>query len=452
MQSSLIKWLKNIVIIALSALCVYQTGNLWFDEPPGLNDFLNLLGIERAPLGYGEALDGLTRPKRILVSEGGGVFTCNYSDIERTAQYQSARSVLLSVLGSNAPSRVLSSDMIPWHFYLSSLVRGEAIIFDYGFNMPSDAFTVALGGNSPIISDGIDYFNMVLFIPRNDSAMRVVFLDTLSVVQAACEFYVTHSEPIDFGGLPNPRNLVYTAVTPPGGNPGSLLFMPQSLPGGAAYSNIRQQDPQNARDFLPLFFDDPGTARNEPFIGGGHMFVDPDTTVSLTNGLFLDYRSWRRGAGRTDSFAAAYAAAIIFMRRDIELINEIYLERYEYDSGSYIFYFNYVFQDFPVHLSNSLKNTLDALGACIEVTVEWGRVSRYRRYMVQLEERHVSDRPEISADAALRELELHFWGTNHNFNIGYMDLAYFLDIANPVTGLSFNVYHGGVFIPLLISN
>jgi hypothetical protein len=124
------------------------------------------------------------------------------------------------------------------------------------------------------------------------------------------------------------------------------------------------------------------------------------------------------------------------MRRDTELVNDVYLERYDYDSGTYVFYFNYVFDDFPVFLSDGLKRSLDSIDACIEVKVDRGRVSHYRRYVVRLEERRVMEIPDVSIETATRELDRIYWGSGFDLIVDFVDLAYFLDAAGANTGLS----------------
>ena len=450
-----INWLKNIVILLLAALCVYQTGRLWFDEMPGINDFLNLLGIERAPEGYGAALDGLARPRRIFASEGDRLFVCNYSRIEETEQYRTGRLNIMAALNPNEDNRILLYDEIDWDDYLITLINGEALIFDYGFNLRADAFNAAFGSNSDVLSVFIDYVNMIVFVPVYNGT-KVVFLGMVSEAKAAFEVYLTGVEQVIYKGLPNRHNLVYIAQIPADERLGSLAFMPQSLPGGVSYAQIRQRDPHNIREFLPHFFENPDFARSEPH-PAGHKFVTPDEIISLTMGFYLNYQNWlsRRS---TDSFAAAYATAILFMQRDTELVNDYYLEFYEYDSGTYIFHFNYIFNDFPVFLSASLKNALDDMQACIEVTVEKGRVSRYRRYVVRLEELRITDRHEISAETALRDFQRYFlwnhdlWNENNELSVDFMDLAYYLDTTGTVTGLSFNIFYNGEFIPVPILN
>jgi hypothetical protein len=452
MKSIQINWLKNILILALAVLCVYQTGRLWFDELPRLDDFLNLLGIERAQRGYGAALDGLARPKRILASEDGAVFVCNYAGVEQTEHYRTARLAILSALASGEINNIVNSEQIDFAAYLYGLADGETLIFDYGFNMPADAFTAAFGSRSNVLSGIMSYIDMVIFIPLNNESTSVIFVDSLSEVQTACELIVTGGEPVTFGGLPNRHNLVYILQPPQNSVMRGLTFMPQSLPGGISYAQIRQREVQNARNFLPLFLDSPDFARSEPYFAG-HRFVASDETISLTMGFYLNYQNWlARRVRSTDSFASAYATAIMFMQRDSELRNDIYLHYYEYDSGTYIFHFNYVFNDFPVFISSNLKNALDSMDACIEITVEKGRVSRYRRYVVRLEELRVTDRHEISAERALRGLQIYFWGHDYELRVDYMDLAYYIDATGTVTGLSFNIYFDGEFVPVPVMN
>ena len=445
------RWVKNILIVGLVVLCVYQTGRLWFDAMPNLN-FLYAMGFTNpGTAGHEEAIARLRVPMRILVSEGAYEFVVVYSNVESTGQFASAIPVISQVLRSGERGLLVYGDEINWGDYLS----GQVLILDYGFSMPATVFATAFGESHGGLSSRISHFDMVIFTPRPQGIL-VVFADTLSETPALGEFLVRSSQTIDFTKPDRGHNLVYIASEPHGINFGRLIFMPNSNVGGFAYTMARTIGPlddvsintQRVADLVMPFFDNQNAVRND-FLEDTREFVFADTYTILTyrDSLFIDFQSWggsrRRDRNGQASFEESFSEAYIFMRdRDLSIANEIYLSGFDYDGGSFRFYFNYIFNDLPVVLDERLKNIL-GMDAAIEITVENGRVSRYRRFVMGLAPAHVGREPvmvEINYQILLSTLEsLGF--DDHGISAG--SLAYTVRMDG-TTGLVFSFYYEGV--------
>jgi|GEM_PF-2487328 len=449
----LIKWSKNILILGLAVFCVFQTLRLWFDDMPSLSLFGNMLGFESAP-NHAEALSNLARPKRLLASGDGAAFICLHSNITETEQFISARKAISALFHSGGQAEVFEGAEIDWPSYFT----GDTLVLDYGFPMPITAFAAAFGNSQAVINPRIGQFDMIFFIPW-DGGNKVVFADTLSETQIVGEIIISGATPIVYGVLDDWQNLLYMVSFPAYMGPGSPVFIPQSGYGGLAFIQgrlfgllERREDyvvnTRNVMSLLDPFFDNPAAVRRE-YKDGEFVFSDAYTSARYRSDHYIKYRNWRERRGRdTGSFEAAYAEAVTFMLRDTSIGNEYYLEGYKHEGGTFTFYFNYIFEDFPVMLDQRFGSVLD-ISSCIEITVEKGRVSEYKRFAMELHPVILgfTSRPEISGQAVFNELRFQGWEGAHAGYLNSMDLVYLLYIGEQMGHLNYDVeYAGASFI------
>jgi len=404
-----LRWVKNILILALSVLCVYQTQRLWFDGPVNIS-ITSILGLPGARSGviYQAALAGLSRPKRVLVSEGGNVFLSRSHGLDAAEPYLAARKAIEEVLLSGEHAASFTGAEIGWAGYLG----GRSVVFDYGYSLPATAFTASFGGSQTIISGQIEAFDMIIFTADDEDTGRVVFADSLSNPPRAVEFIIRET-PLIFRADGFVRSLHFSFSILSGTLFANPVFMPQSPMGGYIYNLPRPRGPldnsitntQNVSRLLEPFFDNFDAVRHE-YSEGEFIFADAHTIARYMDGYYIEYQSWRSADKTIDSFEAAYAEAVSFMRKDISLTNEIYLSRYEYDGSSYQFYFDYIFRDLPIHMDDRLR-ALPHMGmdACIEITVTRNSRIRYKRYAMAFTDGRRLPLANISYQTAFSDLE-----------------------------------------------
>jgi len=400
-----VKWFKSLLILCLAVLCVFQAGLLWFGGAPRL-DLMAILQINRPPDGFEEAMMLLARPRRMLLSYGGNVFFARYSLVQESEEFAKARAVIYDLLLEDESPLVVTSEEPHWRRYLEQAVSGTALVLDYGFSLPSGAFTAAFSSESTAISSQIESFDMVIFAPGEEAPTRVIFVDNFSPVQRAVEF-VSNAR-LEYMDVANRHNIVYIATLLADIDTERLTFFPMSLGGGIYYTTIRQEDhisatEGNIRDTMLPFFDNPAIVRSE-VSHDSHIFKENTySTASFRQGHYIDFRSWRTRGGRTvDSLQAAFAEAMIFMAaRDTMLENEVYLHWFSYENGVYRLYFNYIYDNIPVILAEPLREEL-GMDAFIEITFENGRLSHYKRHFILVESRQdVGERRAVSYQNAL---------------------------------------------------
>jgi hypothetical protein len=239
-----------------------------------------------------------------------------------------------------------------------------------------------------------------------------------------------------YSGIESRHGLFFFASIPAGLNFGRLMFLPQSMDGGISYRQIRQSSDiiffsaANIQNMMLNFFDDHATVRSEVDTDR-YIFRGEHSRATFT-WFYIEYTNWQMRGGRiTDSLHEALAIALAFMaERDVTLANYVYLHGFERDGSVFRLFFNYIFDDLPVKLTEELRyDLLDGMGAFIEVEVQQGRVSRYQRFAINVEERGMAHGLQISYHDALRgELSELSYGS-----ITGIELVYalgFLNVAN----------------------
>lgn len=426
-----VDWMKNILILGLASLCLYQTMNLWFGD---ISVFSFFSPAAAASYDYDSIIQGLAKPRRLLVTADGSEYLCKYTGIEDMEQYQAARQVITNLLETGRHRENETLEDIDWR----RLLNGKALILDYGYLMPAKAFTAAFLSKSVMISQQIKVFDMVVILPSAE-ATTVVFADTLSQLKTVSYFVIDgFSLEADLPGDGFERNLCYVASEQLGLSFGRLVFIPQSYDGGIDYISVRPYSyfedsvisVQSVRRLVETFFNNPDMIRNDND-GDVFTFSDENTVVRYVDGRYMEYSNWKSDTNKQiSSFEDAYAEAVAFMAKDTSLPNEVYLSHYAYDGSTYTFSFNYAVNDLPVRLVDDIWKELQIDGA-VEITVARDRVKHYKRYSQGFTASNLRS-GELSVDYLSIMGELLKIGVTNAFydEINAMELVYNVEQSN----------------------
>lgn len=371
--------MKSFIIIGLAALAVYQVSRLWLVELMDGNFFFYLQA--RFPQAVPDGQSSFTRPYRI-VSGGGSerLFGIRYSGIGGSEEW---------IYGENAIRAILQSGSFDGETEFSSILEPPILIYEYAFDMCAETFARALGRrNADLLTDaGIETFRAIAIRPPDPQTPLLTayfisdtrawrFTMPLSVPRQTDEFaFQVRSA--------NPAVLHFIA-TPDG-------FLPQIPPGGFIYNRVATEnpfrDPQglfritHIRRQVEPFFDNPSVII--PSAREVYTFTTRNTMIRYLENAVLEYTSFRT-FGRTaqGNFMDDFSAALAFIASDPHVTNEVFLQNHEPRGRGHIFYFNYVIDNRPLVLTEEWStgaNCTAPLLSPIEITVEYGRVTRYRR-------------------------------------------------------------------------
>jgi hypothetical protein len=343
--------LKSLAIIILIALALYQTGRLWFVNITNRSFFIYVTAFFNSAVPDGD--EKFTRPMRVIFGNGDGRFDMRYGE-----NLPEADNAIREILRRGVFSG--SADVASAFFVAS---HGPMVIYEYAFPMQADIFALAFSQSSAarLTDRGVYSFNSVAVLPSSvvffgDERAWTFSLQSGDFVLP--EFYINN-------------DLYFTASF-------RGDFFPQTQTGwlhrpiamSNPYANRSGElrlDSVNAQ--VSHFFDNPAM-RNPRMLDNVITISTINTVVRYLPGNVLEFncfRSVRRGT--PTGFKGDFSAALDFINRDVNVINDFYLAGYEARGRTHVFWFNYVIDGFP----------LLALEHPIEVEVDRGRVSRYRK-------------------------------------------------------------------------
>ena len=379
MKNKIIPAIKSVFILALAALAVYQVNLLWLDRMTNRNFFLYLAA--RFPSAVPDGQSAFTRPYRIVSGIGDELFDMRYSGIENSDEW---------AFGETAIKAVLNSGVFVNTAALSQVYSRPVIIYEYAFSMETEKFSQALGLRSnDVFSDaGIEAFTGIAVQPpiTEDDLLRVFFINGWQIWEFSLQVGTRRHPAGDFEITmtpANPERLHFVAH--------GTGFVPRTSTIGFSYNVVTVVNP--FRDSQGLFrisyiktqvepfFDNPASIIPSMGAGDVYTFSNRNTMVRYLDNAVIEYTSYRTiGRSAQENFMTDFSAALAFVNNDID--DEIYLRHHESQGRSHIFWFDYVIDNRPLILTEAWHTGVhcdDPLFAPIEVTVEYGRVVRYRR-------------------------------------------------------------------------
>lgn len=380
MKPKTLATIKSLIILALAALAVYQVSRLWLVELMDGNFFFYLQA--RFPQAVPDGQSAFARPYRI-VSGDGTRFEIRYSGIGGSEEWIYGENAIRAVLRGGSPLRPPDMPNRP-------IRPGQPVlIYEYTFDMCAETFARALGlRNADLLTnEGIEAFRAIAISPPDvHTTLQVLNLWVLCQNQVWRQFTLPHAgahefeiPPVNTGGL----HFVHTTDG----------FVPQIPPGGFIYNRIATENPfrdpqglfrnSHIRRQVEPFFDNPAAIIPDMPMGI-YTFTTRNTLVRYLENAVLEYTSFRTIArAAPESFMADFSAALAFIASDPHISSqEVFLRNYETRGRGHIFFFDYVIDNRPLVLTDEWptgENCTDPLRAPIEVTVNYGRVSRYRR-------------------------------------------------------------------------
>ena len=372
---------KSVLIIALAALSVFLTTRLWLVNIPNHN-FMPYVRARFASSVPDEASD-LMRPFRIVQGSGDGYFTMLYSGIDGSAQWQYGESVIANVL-ENGTFRGQAEIDLPHIF------DAPVLIYQYAFNMDSAVFAPAFGQRTSamLMDNGISHFNAIAVHPPVDErdGLTVFFIGEAYM----WEFSVFPTARATFAFyIPSAREEVHHLVAT-----GNGLQFASRLTNHLQHNSVLVTNPyldhagqlnlSHIRGQVSHFFANPATINQGVSAGGVYTFNNLSTVVRYLPWDVIEYTSFRTiGRSSPTNLVTDFSAAFAFIDNDPNVRNDFFLAKYEVRSrGERVFWFDYTINNFPLMLTQNWYTGPDCetpLTHPIEVTVDNGRVVRYRR-------------------------------------------------------------------------
>ncbi|MCL2577488.1 MAG: hypothetical protein FWE27_05500 [Defluviitaleaceae bacterium] len=402
-MKKIIPTIKSILIISLAILAIYQVGRLWLVNLTNRNFVLYLQA--RFPPSAPDGQSAFAQPFRIISGNGNGIFDIRYSEIANSEEWVFGEEIINEILRSGE----FQSDSAAT---FETILAEPVLIYEYAFNMCAETFARALGRrNGAVLTEaGIESFTRIAV--QRSSERRVFFINDSQIWEYSLSSFPPRLALLEASIQPASESPMHFIATENG-------FVPRVDGDGFFYTAVSVENPfsdaqglftfSHIRSRVEPFFDNPASIFPSVSVDNVYTFSNRNTTVQYLENAALEYTSYRTiGRAAQENFMADFSAALAFLNDDPFVINEIYLRNHDTRGRAHVFRFNYVIDNHPLILTEPWHTRIyprctDPLFAPIEITVDQGRVVRYRRLVYTFHSDGI-----MWKDAAALERNEHF--------------------------------------------
>lgn len=349
----------NIALIFLFAIALYQTYILWFVNLSNNTNSQNQIVVDS------NIKEDLIKPFRLSVEIEENKFNSFYNVTDLTL-YDESKKLFKTILKNGT-----IIDTFDENNYT------DLVVFNYNFTFEGEYFKECLDENKSRVNlnsfDNIfvyfckeanyaNFYNSVegtsTYVTFSDKS----YVTTLNSYKKNKEYYFTSTDLIHFTEKWD-NKLTFEEVT---------YTNPYSLNGEIHISSIESM--------IDNFFQNPlsksQSIQNET---NAITFSDNNTIIRYFPNNIFEYKYYYvYDDNAKNSFVEAYTLANNFIKNDIAVQNDFYLDSYDLEEEQIVFYFNYTIGNFPILLTENYKSEAN-INSFIEVTVKNNVVTNYKK-------------------------------------------------------------------------
>ena len=371
---------KNFLITFLIFLAIYQTANLWFESFSSHSFFYNLKNSVNAT--------SMTKDmnyiiESIIINTGNNKFLRQYNNFYKAEYKKGFDEAISKCFSSGKYSYQNNLDM-------NYILENKSVIYNFAYDVQTNDLESVFQMKIKNIPKDIS-FNRIAIVPNTYSEKNIKTILFHSERNDAHIFklnknYLAENIYYTLENFSNFENKSFYSISSlkSGINLFSKNeFIPKAKNDQAYINKIKVTNPleqeggillSGLEKYIDIFFDNHAIKWNST-IDDTYTYKDDNTVIKYyTNGV-LEYVNYKASLVRDVS---PYKLAIDFLAKDINIKNEYYLKSYEKTDEGIIFYFDYKINNFPIELSENIKQNTN-MKSMIEVTVFDNKVSKYKR-------------------------------------------------------------------------
>lgn len=402
--------IKSVIICLLVVLAVYQTNRLWFEDSLNHSFFYSFLDTGKDTVAEGEA-DSFSVPWRLVLnfSDADNKLNIDYSNISQKEIYIEADKAVTEAVESGQYEGSFPVDY-------SLLLEGRSVIFEYAFYMPADTFSSLKGQRAGQLSGKVKGFNSIIIAPDDYSSnlIKIYFIDLKN--DRAHQYSVRNlilcdniKNDIQLSRKNRAADDIYYISSRMA--MGKNFYFPEWQGNAYSYSPLRIKMNYYTEDVsrneieknINLFFDNPSAKWYYMADDEVITYSDSNIAVKYYDTDILEYSNYKMDSRKKgSSLLQDYAETVSFLKKDTLLgDNEYYLADYKEEDNIRYFYFDFVFNNFPILINFSAPYSDENLSEAeqinremkhgIEVTVEDGTLVNYKKLCYNFEKADFSE-------------------------------------------------------------
>lgn len=368
---------KNFIIAFLMILAIYQTAELWFGGFSSHN-FFSFPNKSVSAKYNGDVSHTL---ERIIINLGDNKMLWRENGIYNSSYKGFADDAITKLLRRGES---VSEGTVDW----KSILQNKCFIYEYSYTLSSaeaEKFFDVSNSNTGKIKS---FDTIVLSDETNGTRLSFINSKTLWGVSFFMNDNSVASGINDlFNGFRAADDDIYCISSMQNGFNifKNNIFIPRWDGENVRYPYVSAQLQYSLDKTEALereanqFFDNPA-AKWSSSTGSAINYSDESTVVKYNKNGVLEYSNYSTGSKADENdFYTNYIACLTMLERDAGITNEFYLRNYKLSGSQYTMYFGYKANNLPIIMSDELKKSLK-MDDYIEITADYGRISRYRRY------------------------------------------------------------------------
>ena len=391
--------LKNIIIIALGILTVYQTIGLWFGSFSDRNLFYTILNKQNTQLAI-TAEYNLVEARKVIVGFGNKSFNIIDLNVKENKTLDESAAECIKYLTQNG--NYVSTSKIDWN----ELLLYKLVMYEYKVEIPMNYYIKsAANKNVSSFSNRQEYFDTVIIVPSRSTGeqMKVYFINSL---QDKCVLFSCRKSSVndtlysEIDKIQNTgSNINYISTEQSKLNIfNKNIFLPELSEKSVRYAQLSIKNPystnykismQSVETYIDGFFDNPMAKWSSVDLKGVYIYNDESVVVRYYPYSLLEYFDYRASVSKTNTLESAFAAVQQFLYRDITLPEEIRISSIRQENDTWIIGFDRYVNGFPIEVSEELLNKLGIKNE-IEISVKNSKVISYKRYVYDLDVKYIN--------------------------------------------------------------
>lgn len=391
--------IKSVILSFLIIISIYQVITLWFDNVSDRNFFYSV--INQVALLINEPQTEVNKEYMInprILGVHLGASDKDFTIIERGEKdykivLDDSIKTITKVVGEGKLEGVYEEREFLW--------ENRGLIFSLSMPMSKEDLASDLNVDAAVFGD-MSSVNTLGIIPANDKnnqvkvyfisgGIRQIYVYTLSVNElkeqntallAHIEKTTGSGYPAYISSLKNDIELFNENVLLPIVSNNAYYYSELKLTTPYVYEQEFEIDA--LENYINQFFDNPNvkwTIQNNDVM----IYGDDNALIKYNKNGLVEYSGIQSSSSASQTLSSNYNIAEQFLKKDFLLVNfDYYLLHYEEKEGKTTFYYGYGYDDLPIHLEQGVLLS-NKLTHPIEVTVEKGKVVKYKRLLIKIE-------------------------------------------------------------------
>lgn len=381
--------IKNGLISVLCILAIYQTIGLWFESISGRNFFYTFFAMQNKTNTLIEY--DFTNPRNIVISFGNENFNKFFIDKDGRRLNEKIDDCI-EYMAQNG--EYIQTKYIEW----DEILKYKSVICYYGINVSMSSYMKSMGSKAyQNFSSKQKSFDALALVPARTTGehLKAYFINTSD---GSCSVFSYKKNKVNdnlyaaIEEIQKQSNNISYISTYQSGFPmfETNVFLPQISTKDILYRPIKISIPNTIQQienkYVDNFFENPILKWNSQDSDGVFMFSDENIVIRYYPSGLFEYSNYRLGNYNSNNdFESALNAAIELIKIDKNLLyDNIYMSKSNNSGNKWTFGFDYYFDDFPIILSDELKQQL-GIQSIIEIVVENGIATSYKRYLFEIE-------------------------------------------------------------------